>query len=147
MPSPVMRRVILGASALLLVVAVVLAAIPYVAATQLVRDRIAFELSMWSGYKVTLGSAPQIDIWPMLKADLANVTFTEWQGNPQPVIHADRIEAGLSPLAALRGDVVFNDVKLTRPTLHVWREARWCRSRRLPTSRCCWPPAPARRSL
>lgn len=123
MPSPTIRRVVLAGIALALAVVAVVAVIPYIAATQLVRDRIAFELSMWSGYKVTLGSAPQIDIWPMLRADLADVTFTEWEGGPEPVIHADRIEAGLSPLAALRGDVVFNDVKLTRPTLHLWREA------------------------
>lgn len=123
MPSPVVKRIVLAGVALVVVVAAILAAIPYIAATQLIRDRIAFELSMWSGYKVTLGSAPQISIWPRFKAGLENVTFSEWEGDPQPVIHADAIETGLSPFAALRGNVVFTSVKLTRPTLNIWREA------------------------
>lgn len=123
MPAPVIRRVVLGAAAIVAVIVAVVAAIPYFAATQLVRDRIAWELSMWSGYRVTLGSAPKIEIWPVFKADLANVTFTEWEGDPQPVIHADKIEADLSAFPALRGDVVFTYVKLTRPTFHMWRTA------------------------
>lgn len=123
MPSPTIRRVALAGIGLALTVVAIVAVIPYVAATQLVRDRIAFELSMWSGYKVTLGSAPQIDIWPLFKADLADVTFSEWDGSPQPVVHADAIETGLSAFAALRGNVVFTSVKLTRPTLNIWREA------------------------
>lgn len=120
MPSPVVRRIVVSAVALALFIAAIVAAIPYFAATQLVRDRIAWELSMWSGYRVTLGSAPKIDIWPVFRADLANVTFSRWGGDPQPVIHADRLEADLSAFAALHGDVVFTGVKLTRPTFHVW---------------------------
>lgn len=123
MPSPTIRRVVLAGIVLAFAVIAVVAIIPYIAATQLVRDRIAFELSMWSGYKVTLGSAPQIDIWPVFRAELADVTFSEWEGSPQPVVHADEIETGLSAFAALRGDVVFTSVKLTRPTLNIWREA------------------------
>lgn len=114
---------VLAGIALALAVVAVVAVIPYIAATQLVRDRIALELSMWSGYKVALGSAPQIDIWPSFRAELADVTFSEWEGSPQPVVHADQIETGLSAFAALRGDVVFTSVKLTRPTLNIWREA------------------------
>lgn len=123
MPSALVRRVVLIGIALALAVAAAFATIPYIAATQLVRDRIAFELSMWSGYKVTLASAPRVDIWPVFKAELADVTFSEWEGSPQPVVHADRIETGLSAFAALRGDVVFTSVKLIRPTLNIWREA------------------------
>lgn len=128
MPSPTIRRVVLAGIVLALAVVAVVAVIPYIAATQLVRDRIALELSMWSGYRVTLGASPQIDIWPAFKADLADVTFSEWGGGPEPVVHADRIEAGLSAFAALRGDVVFTSIRLTRPTLNLWREALDTRS-------------------
>lgn len=106
-----------------LVLIALIAIIPFVASTQIVRDRIALELSTWSGYQVTLGASPEIDIWPVFKANLANVTFSEWGGNPQPVIRADRIEADLSAFAALRGNIVFTHFKLVRPTFHVWQES------------------------
>ena len=40
--------------------AIVLAAVPYVASTRIVRDRIAFEIGAWSGYRVEIGAPPTI---------------------------------------------------------------------------------------
>ena len=58
MPSRWVRWGIWALGGCVVVVAVMLAALPYFASTQIVRDRIAIEMSAWSGYRVELGDAP-----------------------------------------------------------------------------------------
>ncbi len=120
MPSPMVKKGIwaLGAAVIALVLAIAL--FPLVASTQIVRDQIALEMSAWSGYRVSLGAAPVIDVFPTFKATLSNVTLSDWLDyNRRPVVEAERVEIELSALAALVGNVVFSDVKLVRPTLRV----------------------------
>jgi AsmA protein len=103
-----------------LVVALIIAALPLLASTRVVRDRIAFEMSSWSGYRVTIGAAPEIEVWPSFRAILTNVALARW-GQPDlpPVITAERVEIKLSALATLRGEVVFSTAAFIRPTLRV----------------------------
>ncbi len=96
------------------------AALPWIASTQIVRDRIAYELSLWSGYRVSLGAAPVLDVWPGFEARLENVAFHEWASDGQPpVLEAESLEVTLSPLAALRGNVVLSGMSLHRPLLRL----------------------------
>ncbi|MBX3576485.1 MAG: AsmA family protein [Rhizobiaceae bacterium] len=120
MPQAFVRRGVwaLGTAAAVFLLAV--AALPMVASTQIVRDRIAYELSAWSGYRVEFGGTPEIDIWPSFRAVLSDVKFSDWQDTEhRPVIETERIEVGLSALAALGGDAVLSDARLLRPILHV----------------------------
>ncbi len=101
-------------------VLVVLAALPYVASTQLVRNRIAQEIGSWTGYRVVLRGTPRIDVWPVLRADLADVAFLEWgEPNAPPVLQAERVELDLSAIAALGGEVSFSKMVLVRPRLRL----------------------------
>lgn len=123
MPRPLFRRsfwAIVGAAA---VVALVVMALPFVAATQIVRDRIALEMSAWSGYNVAIGAPPEIEIWPSFRAILTDVTFSEWNATDKPVVEAGRMEIELSALSALTGDVVFTSARLSQPTIRVKRAA------------------------
>ena len=91
-----------------------------VASTQIVRDGIARQISAWSGYRVTLGNAPEIKIWPSFRAVLNNVTLAQRGGNETlPAIEAERIEIDLSALSALRGKVTFTKLRLIRPTVRM----------------------------
>lgn len=117
MPSAVVRRSIWATVVVAVLVAMVLAATPYVASTRIVRDRIAAELSAWSGYRVDIGAPPVIDIWPRLGAVLTDVSFSDPQtGSDRPVGKVERMEIELAPLAAMRGDAVFTSARLVRPT-------------------------------
>ena len=49
--------------------------LPYFASTQIVRNRIAQEVSAWSGYRVAVRGAPSIEIWPTVGAVLPDVAF------------------------------------------------------------------------
>ena len=72
------RRALFALVALLSLGALSLAALPWVASTQLVRNRIAIELSAWSGFRVAIASTPQIEVFPTFKAVLAGVTLYQW---------------------------------------------------------------------
>ncbi|WP_315918904.1 AsmA family protein [Mesorhizobium sp. SP-1A] len=118
MPSPLIWRAIWAAVAVVFLAALTVAALPYVASTRIVRDRIAWEMSAWSGFRVAIQGTPQIQVWPKFSAVLTDVTLSKWtEAQEPPVIEAERVEIDLSALAALRGDVVFSTVRLIRPTI------------------------------
>ncbi len=118
MPSPLIWRLVWAFLAVVLAVTLTVAALPYIASTRIVRDRIAWEMSAWSGFRVAIDGAPQIQVWPKFSAILSDVTLSKWTETEEPpVIEAERVEIDLSALAALRGDVVFSAVRLIRPTV------------------------------
>ncbi|WP_274630042.1 AsmA family protein [Arvimicrobium flavum] len=105
--------------------------VPLVASTRIVKERIAFEMSAWSGYHVSIGSAPIVRLFP-LRAVLTDVTLTEWTRDAAPVLAADQAIINLSPLAALTGDIYFAKVRLVRPVLRVERNESGIYLPRLP---------------
>ena len=119
MPSPMLRRGIWALGSAIVAMALLVALAPMIASTQIVRDRIAWEMSARSGYRVQLGAAPDIDVFPIFRATLNNVTLSEWGEAGPTVIKAERVEIDLSAMAALAGNIVFSDVRLVRPTLRV----------------------------
>lgn len=125
MRSTLARRGLLAVGALLITGLVLLAALPLIASTQIVRDRIAYELSAWSGYRVTLGQGPVISVWPTFRAHLSDVQLTEWREASGPaVLEAEQVELDLSALAALRGEVAFSRIHLLRPLLRMTEDGR-----------------------
>jgi uncharacterized protein involved in outer membrane biogenesis len=96
--------VILTLAAGVLVVVALIAVIPFVASTQIVRDRIAFELSALSGYRVSMGRAPEITVWPTFGAHLEEVQLREWgSGDGPPVMEAERVEIDMRAVAVRSG--------------------------------------------
>lgn len=120
MPGSAARRGLWALGAAIVVVVLVVAALPLVASTQIVRDRIAGQMGAWSGYRVQLGEAPRIQVWPSFQAILNDVAFARWgDSDAAPVAEAERIEVNLSALAALRGKVVFTNMRVVRPVIRV----------------------------
>lgn len=112
MAASTIRTAILAALGLLAVGLIVLALLPALASTQLVRDRVALELSLWSGYRVSFAGSPHVDVWPGFGASLDRVRFADWDDpEGEPVLTVERIDIDLSPLAALRGDVAFSTAR------------------------------------
>lgn len=125
MSSVFIRRSLLAIGFAVVVAAFALVALPYFASTRIVRDRIAWEMSAWSGFRVAIDGTPQIQVWPKFQAILTDVTLSKWsQPDSPPVIDAERVEIDLSAMAALRGDVVFSTARLIRPTLRVDRTGK-----------------------
>lgn len=120
MPAPIVRKAIWALAAALLIAVIVLVSLPLVASTQIVRARIAQQLGEWSGYRVTLGSAPAIEVWPSFRAVLNDVSFVAPDGE-QPVLEAEQAILDLSALAAIGGSVDFSRIELARPVLRISR--------------------------
>ncbi|GHC67727.1 AsmA family protein [Limoniibacter endophyticus] len=94
--------------------------LPYIASTQIVRDRIALEMSSWSGYRVELGQPAQLKVFPNFNAVLGDVRFSEWQDlDRKPIVTAEKIEITLSPLEALWGGISFTEIRFIRPVLRL----------------------------
>lgn len=124
MPSPLVRRSIWGIGIAVLLAVLIALLLPAIASTRIVRDRIALEMSSWSGYRVSIGAPPEIKVWPTFQAVLTDVRLSPWQSpSGPPVIAAERVEIELSALAALRGNVVFSNARFVNPTLHIERIA------------------------
>ncbi|CAI2935942.1 AsmA_2 domain-containing protein [Aminobacter niigataensis] len=124
MPSPLFRRSIWAIVGIAVLIAVAVAAVPFVASTQIVKDRIAFEMSAWSGFRVSINGTPDIEIWPVFRATLTDVTLTDWEDEQgSPVIEAERVEIELSAFSALSGNVDFSDAHFLRPTVRLRRLA------------------------
>lgn len=120
MQGRVVKRAIIGLVALFAIGAALVLALPWIASTQIVRDRIAYELSAWSGYRVQLGQAPRIDVWPTFSAHLSNVALYEWGSHDgRPVLEAERVDIDMSAFAAIRGNVVFSRIALEHPLLRL----------------------------
>lgn len=120
MPARSRRRILLTLAALAGVAVVVGVAVPYVASTRLVGDRVAEHMSDWSGLDVTIGAAPEISVWPGLQANLTDVTLSlPDSAGRGATITAERVEIELSALAALGGDFDVSKARFIRSTLRV----------------------------
>src|SRR5690606_41272469 len=99
MPSPWIWRAIWAVGVMLIVATLAFAALPYVAATRIVRDRIAGEMSAWSGFRVNIDGPPHIEVGRKCRAILTDVGLSQCseRGAP-PVVQAER---GLHDLSAL----------------------------------------------
>jgi AsmA protein len=120
MPTPLLRRSLWALAIAAGLVVLIMLALPYAASTRLVRDRIAHEMSEWSGLDVAIGTAPEISVWPDLQANLTDVTLS-LPGSPGdiPAITADRVEIELSALAAIGGAVDFSLARFVKPTIRI----------------------------
>ncbi|PLP59256.1 AsmA family protein [Mesorhizobium loti] len=120
MPSPLIWRAIWAVSIAVIVAVLAFVAVPYFASNRIVRDRIAWEMSAWSGFRVTIEGTPEISIWPQFRATLSGVTLSKWSDDKAPpVMQAERVDIDLSAMAALRGDVVFSGVQLIKPVFRI----------------------------
>ena len=125
MPAPLLRRSLWALGFVALALALIVIALPYIASARIARDHIAQEMSDWSGLQVSIGGAPEIEVWPSFKAILADVSLSLPNASGStPVIDAERVEIELSAFAALAGNAVFSSARLIRPTLHVDQEER-----------------------
>jgi len=110
------RNIFATIIALALVAAGLLAAIPYLVSTDVIRARLIQELSNWTGYSVESRQTPQISFFPVFSASLADVTIRNpWQSEGTPFMKAERIEVDLSLLSALMGRTEFTETTIIRP--------------------------------
>ena len=92
MPRPLLRRSLWALVIVALAIVVAVVALPYIASTRIVRDRIAGEISDWSGLKVSIGGSPHISVWPRFQAVLTDVSMSMPDGPSATTGHRDRAD-------------------------------------------------------
>jgi AsmA protein len=107
-----------GAAVLALIFVLVL---PLIASNMIGGARIVRELSERTGYRVTVGEAPEIAVWPRFRAVLSDVKLRDWADYGVVVMSVERVDVDLSPLAILGGFADFSAINLQRPVFAVVR--------------------------
>lgn len=120
MTTPLLRRSLWALAVAAALVMLGALALPYAASTRLVGDRIAQDMSEWSGLDVTIAAAPEISVWPDLQANLTGVSLSlPGSAGKAPAITAERVEIELSALSAIGGGVDFSRARFIRPTIRI----------------------------
>ncbi|EJF87495.1 hypothetical protein ME1_01097 [Bartonella vinsonii subsp. arupensis OK-94-513] len=89
--------------------------LPYLVSTDMIRIRLAQDLSAWTGYNVQLRDPPRLNLFPYPKALLSGVTLTSKMNHVVPLMEAESIEVDLSLIDLLLGHVSFSETRIVRP--------------------------------
>ncbi|PIT70383.1 AsmA family protein [Bartonella tribocorum] len=89
--------------------------LPYLVSTDMIRVRLAQELSAWTGYNVQLRDPPRLNLFPYPKAFLSGVTLTSKRDNAAPLMEAESITVDLSVVDLFRGRISFSETRIVRP--------------------------------
>lgn len=95
--------------------------LPLIASNMIGGPRIVREISERTGYRVTVGEAPEITVWPRFRAVLHDVTLHDWADDAVTVLKAPRIDVDLSPLAIVGGFTEFSAINLQQPVFAIAR--------------------------
>ncbi|WP_208435100.1 AsmA family protein [Bartonella phoceensis] len=89
--------------------------LPYLVSTDMIRIRLAQDLSAWTGYNVQLRDPPRLNLFPYPKAYLFGVTLTSKMNSIMPLMEAESIEVDLSLMDLLWGKIAFSETRIVRP--------------------------------
>ncbi|MEQ1942453.1 AsmA-like C-terminal region-containing protein [Mesorhizobium sp. VNQ89] len=117
MAASTLRRTVWGIAAVVGLAVLAGLALPLIASTRLSSDRIAEEMSTWSGLDVSIAGAPKVGVWPNLHVNLTDIRLLLPDGTL--VASAERAQVDLSALAALGGDIDFTAVRFNNPALRL----------------------------
>lgn len=116
----------------LVVVAAVRIAFPFLVQTETVEHGIEQTLEDWTGADVNVGKGAEFTFWPYPRVTLGNVRILGGQAGE--LASVETISATFDLLGAVRGQPAFSDFELVRPIIHIgwnaegafnWRHSGW----------------------
>lgn len=111
-----MKRIAVAAVTLVALLAILVAALPYVVPAGLLRDLIAAKMTAWTGRTVTIAGEPHLSIYPDLAITVEDLTVASPEGTAEEsFIAAEGVRALVRPLPLLFGRVEFREFELIRP--------------------------------
>ncbi|HVY19323.1 MAG TPA: AsmA family protein [Bauldia sp.] len=120
-----MKRFAIIVAVVIAVLAVVVAAAPFVIPSDFLKQRVAERIGTLTGRSATLAGVTTLSIYPHLAISVEGLSI----GNPEgmgsdPMIVADRLETRLRLVPLLLGRIEFDEFTLTRPTIHLVVDAQ-----------------------
>jgi len=116
-----MRRVIVAALAVLVVLAGIAALVPVALSSKLVKQRIADQIAAWTGRQVTFIGEPTIGFLPDLQIKIDNVTVGD-PGSVKPLAAIPVLEGRIRIAPLLMGRIEIIEFRLIRPTINLRRD-------------------------
>jgi AsmA protein len=116
-----MRRIVIAALAVLVVLAGLAALVPVALSSQIAKQRIADQIAEWTGRKVTFRGEPRIGFLPDLQIKIENVTIDD-PGSIKPLISVPELEGRIRIAPLLAGRIEIIEFRLIRPTINLRRD-------------------------
>lgn len=115
-----MRRIAIIAAAVVAVLVVIAAAIPFILTTDVVKRHLADQITRWTGRPVTFDGEPEISVFPYLTLRLRDVTV----GNPpgitgDPLISMDELMGQIDITTLLAGRLEVTEFRLVNPRIRL----------------------------
>lgn len=121
MPASSISKILWVVAGLAVLALIFVLVLPLIASNMIGGARIVRELSERTGYRISIGDAPEITVWPRFRAVLKDVTLRDWADDGAVVMSAERVDVDLSPLSILGGFADFSRINLQRPVFAVVR--------------------------
>ncbi|PCH82602.1 MAG: hypothetical protein COB90_00535 [Hyphomicrobiales bacterium] len=91
--------------AILLLLAGLIAAIPFLVSSDTLKQNVTEQLSLWTGSKVTFRGEPVIKLFPSFRVKLKDVIIASTNGDNIPLVRMNNLKADLNFFALLTGEV------------------------------------------
>ncbi|MCB1507288.1 MAG: AsmA family protein [Hyphomicrobiaceae bacterium] len=122
---PISRRIkrgLLVAAAVLGVLAMLVAAVPFVLSTDVVKRRVGEQISAWTGRPVILRGEPVITVFPHLTVKLKDVAVEGAIPGGTPIIVSESVKASLRLLPLIVGRIEIAEITMLRPQVTFYRD-------------------------
>lgn len=112
-----MKRIITGIFAILIIMACLVAAIPFLVSSETVRNGITFRIEELTGRKVTFQGDPSLSFSPFLGFEISDLELVDPSRNEgdTPLLKVEKVKAQLNLLPALIGKIEITDYHFLRP--------------------------------
>lgn len=115
-----MKRIAVAAVSIVALLAILVAATPYVIPGAFLRDLVASQISAWTGRTVTVGGEPHLSVYPDLAITVDNVMVANPDGTGEEAfVTADGVRASVRILPLLIGRAEFDEFDLIRPRIRL----------------------------
>lgn len=110
-----MKRFAIAAVTIVAVVALFMAALPFIIPGSFLREMVASNISSWTGRAVTVEGEPRLSVYPELAITVDKMTIANPGDMGEAFIAADGVRASMRVLPLLTGRVEFKEFELVRP--------------------------------
>lgn len=113
-----MKRLFLFLTSLIVVAVALVAALPFFLSTDVVRNKVAQQLSVWTGREVRLSGPAELTVFPNIAVEISDITIANGEGfGDQPMVAMDGLVARVKLMPLLTGSVEVDRFELIRPRI------------------------------
>ena len=115
-----MKRLLIFAAILVALLVLLVAGAPLIVSTDLAKERIADQITSWTGRQVSFRGEPSVSLYPYLTVSLDGLTLANPPSDgDQPFMTVDRLMAKLKLWPLLFGRVEVAEFRLVRPRINL----------------------------